>query len=140
MSAPFENHETSAERGGGGFGRRQRDRILSSVYDQGRNRQPPERWNEIEITETRPDALLDPTDNAKRGEVMGARRVGEVASDAQLEAALAIGSRVAFSKARLRELAAKRLDGFALLASREFGLELRPVLSGDRGGINQHQG
>src|SRR4051812_32295000 len=125
MSAPFENHEARAECGGGGFRRRQRDRVLSSVDEQGRYRQPPERRNEIEITETRPDALLDATDDAKRREIAGTRGVGEVAGDAQLEATLAIRIRVAFSQARLGELAAKGLDGFALLPSRELGLELK---------------
>src|SRR3954466_11865216 len=98
MSAPFENHEPSAQRGGRCFRRCQRDRILSSVDDQGGNGHALERRDEIEVTKAGPYTLLHATDHAKRGEIVRAGGVCEIAGDAQLEASLSIGVRVALPK------------------------------------------
>jgi hypothetical protein len=81
MSAVVENDEPSSERASGNLRRFERDRVLSSMDDQGGNRAMGERSRQVEITETAPNALLDPAHDTKRREVVRASGVGEVAGD-----------------------------------------------------------
>jgi hypothetical protein len=140
MSAVFEDDEARAQGGGCRLRRCQRNRILSAVDDDGRDVQLGQCGQQVEVAEGRPDALLDAPDDAKRREVAGACGVGEVAGDAELEAALSVRVGIGFAKTRGAELGAKPLNDFTLLAACELGLELRAMRAADGGGVNKREG
>src|SRR4051812_40095152 len=91
---------------------------------------------EIEIAEALPDRLLDSTDDAKGSQVGRARRIGEIAGDADLERALPVGIRVAITEARRRQLVAHRPNRRTALSSIEFALEVVAPAARDGGGID----
>src|SRR5215211_5113302 len=140
MSAVVQDDELRSQRFRRRFRRRQRDGILSSMYDQRRNPDTTERFREVEVPEAGPDALLDAADNAEWREVARARRVGEIPGDAELERPLPIGVGVALAESRCGQLRAKRLNNGTLLSSRELRLELLAIRAGDRSRVNEDKG
>src|SRR6476646_10012749 len=140
MSAVLQNDEPTSERASGNFRRLERNRVLSSMDDQGRNGDMAERGRQVEITETAPDALLDASHDTKRREVVRPSRVGEVAGDAELEAALAVRVGVSLAETRGGQLGAQSLDDGPLLAAREFRFELLAVFASDGSRIDQSEG
>jgi hypothetical protein len=100
-----------------GLRRRERDRILSAMYDERRDFDGIElpRREEIELVETLPYRLLHAPGDAKRRQVVRRRWVGEIAGDAQLEVSPAELFRITLAQARRRQLGAQRtLDCRAL--------------------------
>src|SRR5436190_24170539 len=85
--------------------------------------------DEVEVTETFPDRLLYLADDPERCQVGRFVRVRKIARDAQLESALPIRLGIALAQSRGVQLVAQFLDLRAPLTTREFCLELLPILS-----------
>src|ERR687896_100886 len=95
VAAVLEHHEArigkrALERLGG----LERNRVVPPMQNQHGNFYLFDALQEVEVTKTFPDLLLDATDHAKRGEIAGAPWVGEVAGDRDLEHPLAVCLRV----------------------------------------------
>jgi len=120
MSAVIENDEPGAERASGNFRRLERDRVLSSMDDQGRHGAMGKPGCQVEIIEAAPNTLLHSADDAKGREVVRASGVGEVAGDTELEAALAV--RIGVALARFNQAVTDRLLAGALEALVKHGV------------------
>jgi len=82
MSAVLENHQPCiGKRTGKRLGSLERNRIVSPMQNQHGNFYLFDALQEVEVTKTFPHLLLDATDDAKRGEIVGAGGVGEVPRD-----------------------------------------------------------
>src|SRR5688572_15586029 len=125
MPAILDHDERGLHRFRGSLGRFERDGILASVRDQrgGANGVQHPRLREVEVAEALPDRLLDPADHTKWGEVARPSRISEVASDAQLEGALAIRIGIGLLKSRRGELLAQLAHDRASLPRTELLLE-----------------
>jgi len=55
------------------------------MYDQRRNPDTTERFPEVEVAETGPDALLDAADDAERCQIVRVGRVGKISGNTELE-------------------------------------------------------
>src|SRR5688572_948041 len=137
MPAVLEHDEPGAKGCGDGLRRLERDRVLTTMDDERWYADLPEGGSDVEVTEARPDALLNAPDHPERRQVAGSGWIGEVPGHAQLERPLPVCIGITLAEVRRGELGAKLLHGLALLSPREFGLELLSKLARDRGGIEQ---
>ena len=99
VPALIQRHELGVQRLRDGFGAFERDRILAAMDHEGRAAHGREAVREVEVAEARPHGLLNAAGDPERRELRGARRVGEVAGDAQLERPLPVRRRVALLQA-----------------------------------------
>ena len=124
MTAGIQYNELCLERLGGGSRRLEGDRIVPSVYDEGRAMDVTKRVREVEVAQRVPDGLLHAAGHAEWRQRVCGPRVGEVTGDAELELALPVCRRVAFAKSRRSELGTLALHERPGLAACELGLEL----------------
>jgi hypothetical protein len=99
MPAVVQNHTLGSERAGSFTGRREWNRIVTSMYDYRGDFDPRQLPDEVEIAETFPDGLLYAADHPEWRQICCVARVGEIAGDSELESALSIRLRIALAEA-----------------------------------------
>src|SRR5687767_13154681 len=97
----------------------------------------PQVPDEVEISQTFPYGFLHPSDYPEGGEVARFPRIGKIAGDTELEGPLPVCGRIPVLEPRCGELLAPLLDLRALLSAPEFSLELAPIFTRQRRGIDQ---
>src|SRR5687767_2955969 len=140
VAAMLEHHEACiGKRAGKRLGSLERNRVVTPMQNQHGTIYLFDALQEVEVTKTFPDLLLDATYDAERGQVPGAPRVGEVPRDRKLEGALAVGVRIALSQPRLRQLLPELLHGGAPLPLGEIRLEERAKGARRRSGVDEDE-
>src|SRR6476646_3212761 len=119
------------------LGRRERDRVLTTVYYQCRQVHAFQRVREVVVAERLPDGLLHASGDAEGGEVARAVRIGEIAGDADLEGALAVPLGVPLAEAGYLKLGTQRRDLRARLSPGELLLERLARRPRDRRGVDE---
>src|ERR671922_157093 len=99
VTTVLEHYETCiGKRARKRLGSLERNRVLTPVQNQHGTFYLFDALQEVEVTKTFPHLLLDAADYTKRREIMRATRIGEIASDRQLERALTIRLGIALAK------------------------------------------